>query len=267
MKYYLKVFSGAVFLAFLLFCHDSSAFASQITKTLDKDTRITPPGFIVAVQSGIPKFKKGTVVTLNMYGEILEGTLAEDIDLRCEMGAPRQAVKPTVSAYTPPLFITVPYAVDTKPDRILLFKRGTKVVFNDRGEVTRGTISWARILLSPTCAINVAGGEISFHENGMVAACTLAASSYLRPVGWSQIVTENFTVGMACPGFVEFKSGQPIVLNDKGEVIKGVLKEKTKLRSAEAPDEVKVFDAWTMVEFDDRGLVVKTTKITPPQVS
>ncbi|EGO65180.1 hypothetical protein [Acetonema longum] len=266
MKYYLKVCSGVVvFLAFLLFCHDSSAFAAPIVQTLDKDTRIMPPGFIVAVQSEIPKFRKGTAVTLNMYGEVLEGTLAEDVNLRCEMGASQKAVKPTSYAYTPPLIVTVPYAVDTKPDRILQFKGGTKIAFNNKGEVTKGTIvsvgdNKASIILSPTSRIGVYSGEISFHENGMVASCILTDHSYLRPVGWSQILTENFTNTTACSGFVEFKARKPILLNDKGEVTKGVLQQKTKLRSAEAPEAVKVFEAGTTVEFDDRGLVVKATK-------
>ena len=271
MKHYLlKVLNGVILVAFLFFCHNSGVSAAQITKTLANDTRITPPGLIVAAWSEIPKLKKGTVVTLNMYGEVLEGILAEDVDLPYETGTTQNSIKPTAMAYTPPPFIYIPSYTDTTPtNRVLPFKGGTKVTFNDKGEVIRGTLngSTQNIVLNPTNHIAVSEGEISFHKNGMLALCRLANDSYLRPVGWSQILTDNFTDAMACSGFVEFKAGKPIWLNDKGEVIKGTLNKDTKLRSVTkltlsdiVVTGVKVFEAGTTVEFDENGVAVKASK-------
>ncbi|MDF2572922.1 MAG: hypothetical protein K0R55_4526 [Sporomusa sp.] len=269
VKYYLlKVLSRVILVAFLFFCHNSGVSAAQISKTLDNDTKITPPGFIVVAWSEIPTFKKGTVITLNMYGEVLEGILAEDVDLPYETGRTQNSIKPTAMAYTPPAFIYIPS--DTKPiNRVLPFKGGTKVTFNVMGQVIRGTLndSTQNIVLNPTNHIAVSEGEISFHKNGMLALCRLANESYLRPVGWSQILTENFTDAMACSGFVEFKAGKPLLLNDKGEVIKGTLNKDTKLRSVTklllgdtVVTEVKAFEAGTTVEFDENGIAVKASK-------
>ena len=85
--------------------------------------------------------------------------------------------------------------------------------------------------MNQTNRISVADAEVSFHKNGMLATCTLGSDSYLRPVGWQQILTENYTNSTACAGFVEFKVGKTIVLNEKGEVVKGTLNKDTKLLS------------------------------------
>ena len=54
----LKVLTRVIFVAFLYFCHNASADSALITRTLDEDTRITPPGVIVATLDDIPMFKK-----------------------------------------------------------------------------------------------------------------------------------------------------------------------------------------------------------------
>lgn len=269
----LRVLIGLILLV-SVFC--PAAYAARITKTLDENTRITPPGQIVATRAEIPMFKKGSVVTLNDLGEVLEGILAENISLPYESGNSHDSAKATYAPAPPPVIIIpspapppifIPYSVtDMTPQiRVLSFKSGTKIVFNDRGEVIRGTISADQtITLNPVNRISVSKAEISFHENGMVASCTLASNSYLRPVGWSQILTDNFTDRIACSGFVEFKAGKPIQLNDKGEVIKGTLNQDTKLISVNAlipeANAKKLYEAGTAVEFDDKGLVVKAVK-------
>ncbi|MEN6567664.1 MAG: hypothetical protein ABFC57_15370 [Veillonellales bacterium] len=267
----LKALTG-IMLIFLLFCSDASA--AQITKTLDENTRITPPGVVVTTRASIPMFKKETVVILNDFGEVVEGILAEDISLPYETGnfqesarttyytAPPQVIIIPKSTPTPPVFI--PYSeTDTAPQiRALPFKGGTKVVFNDRGEVVRGTLSSDQTInLNPANRISVSNAEISFHKNGMVATCTLASDSYLRPVGWSEILTDNLTKRIACSGFVEFKASKPIELNDKGEVVKGTLNNDTKLLSASTffgdGSGKKLYKAGTAVEFDSKGNVIK----------
>lgn len=250
------------------------AFAAPISKTLTENTRITPPGVIVSVRAAIPMFKKGTVVSLTSFGDIVEGTLAEDISLPYETGTPRDPARQTYYAPAPAIIIVpqpstpppifIPSVVtDVVPQtRLLSFKGGTKVIFNDRGEVIRGTLSTGQsITLNPTNTIIVSDAEVSFHTNGMVATCTLGKDSYLRPVGWLQILTDNFTDKINCAGFVEFKDGKPVELNDRGEVIKGTLNNDTKLPSLNilVPDATgkKLFKAGTAVEFDDKGIVVK----------
>jgi hypothetical protein len=99
----------------------------------------------------------------------------------------------------------------------------------------------------------------------MLATCTLAVNTYLRPVGWQQILTENYTNSMACSGLVEFSAKKQIMLNEKGEVVKGTLNKDTTLLTTASmlrPDssDKKVYEAGTTVEFDDKGLVVKASK-------
>ncbi|KYZ76656.1 hypothetical protein AXX12_09555 [Anaerosporomusa subterranea] len=270
VRYCLRKFlSGVILIAFLFLSGNPSATASQFTKKLDNDTKIMPPGFIVATWSEIPKFKKGTVVTLNMYGEVLEGTLADDVNLPYETGTTQNVVKPTAMSYAPPPILFMPTYVDPMPkNRLLPFKGGTKVIFNDRGEAINGTLNGSdhNIVLNATNHIGVSGGEISFHQNGIPARCTLADNSYFRPVGWSQILTENITDITAYSGFIEFMAGKPVLLNEKGEVIKGTLNKDTKLRSLRTflignfEIETKAFEAGTEVEFDEKGIAAKVSK-------
>jgi hypothetical protein len=248
----LKVLTGTILISFLVFCH-TGANAAQITKTLDDDTRITPPGVIAA--SIAPEFKKGTVVTLNEYGEVIEGTLASKAYLACVAGASQFYIK----------YIT-PVALNTNVvpwPRILEFREGTKVTFNTKGEVVKGTISntanhSVAIPLSQNSFIILKPfTEVSFYENGMLVTCTILLDTYLRPVGWQQNLTAGYTNKEAYPGFVEFKKETQIELNEKGEVVKGTLNKDTKLLST---DGLKVYEASTMVEFDDKGIVVKASK-------
>lgn len=254
----LKILTGIILLAFLLFCHNESANAARITRTLDDNIRIMPHGVIVTTWENIPKFKKGTVVTLNEYGEVLEGILAADVSLPYETGASQDSTKP--ASYTPMPFYVFTNTYSTPTNRVLSFKSGTKITFNDKGEVSKGTLSGSKqsIVLNQATSIQVLDGEVSFHKNGMLAACTLASDSYLRPVGWSQILTENDTNNSACSGFVEFKAKKPIMLNEKGEVVKGTLNKDTKLLS---PVGIKVYEAETTVEFDDQGIVGNALKV------
>jgi hypothetical protein len=259
-----KVSLGIIIAAFFILCRTGSADAANVTKTLDENTKITPPGVIVTTWDEIPRFRKGTVVTLNEYGEVLEGTLDENISLPYESGKAQVSNNTSAMAFTPPPFYMFSYNKETVLKyRVLSFKGGTKVVFNNRGEVIKGTINTSSecINLNQTNHIFVTK-EISFNKNGMPVTCTLAAASFLRPVGWSEILTANYTNNSICSGLVEFKSGSSIVLNDKGEVVKGTLNKDTNLLSVgtfniTAP---KLFEANTTVEFDDKGIVIKASK-------
>lgn len=260
-NFLLKLLAGVILGAFLSVCPYASVDAALITKTLNEDTKITPPGIIVATLAEIPMFKKGTDVTLNEYGEVIKGILAEKISLPYETGTPDSVRK---TSYTPsiPIFIPIEASNTQLQYRVLPFKGGTEVIFNNKGEVIKGTISGSneRIELNPVNHILVSSGEISFHKNGMVATCTLAKDSCLRPVGWPEILTENYTAGNACPGLVEFKGKKPIELNEKGEVVKGTLSKDTRLLPAPYDSRKKIYEAGTTVEFDDKGVIVKASK-------
>jgi len=254
----LKMLTGIMLMTFLFFCHNERGDAASSNKTLDEDTRIMPHGVIVERWSSIPKFKKGTVVTLNDYGEVLEGILAEDAYLPYESGISQDSTRQ--AAYTPVPFYVYTNTNSTPTERGLSFKGGTKVTFNDKGEVIKGTLSSSgqTIILNQTTYLKVSNGEISFHKNGMIATCSLDRDSYLRPIGWSQILTENYANNSACAGFVEFKSEKPMVINEKGEVVKGTVNKDTKLRSE---DGIKVYEAGTTVEFDDKGIAANERKV------
>ncbi|MDT8901596.1 hypothetical protein [Anaeroselena agilis] len=244
-----RVLTKFFVMAFIIFGLSACAAAAPSTRTLDEDTLITPPGVIAAHGDWGIKFKKGTVVTLNENGEVLEGTLASSVRLPCVAGGPFY-------------YTWIPYGgIELKPNRLLDFKAGTRVTFNGKGEVIKGTVTgnFIEIPVSQTDYIRLSDNtEVSFHENGMIATCTLNYKTYLRPVGWRQIMNVNNTSTELLPGLVQFRKETRLVLNDKCEVIKGTLNKDTKLLSPSGY--IKVYEAGTTVEFDDKGVVVKAAK-------
>lgn len=246
-----RVLTAFLMMAFILFGVNEGVNAARITKTLDEDTRIAKPGIKTSDwrHSGMPEFKKGTVVTLNENGEVLEGTLKSSTSLPCVAGGH------FYYTWASPLDNTL------KPNKFLEFKAGTTVTFSDKGEVIKGTVTghYIKIPVSQTDSIELSDGtEVSFHENGMIATCTLGDETYIRPVGWQQILNVNNTSKVFSGGLVQFKKETQLILNDKCEVIQGTLNENTKLLSPSGY--IKVYDAGTTVEFDDKGVVVKATK-------
>ncbi|MBP2652018.1 MAG: hypothetical protein H6Q74_2843 [Firmicutes bacterium] len=247
MKILLRMLTGVILVVFLVIGYNAGVNAATTTKTLVNDTRIVPPGRISVI--GIPEFKKGTTVILNEKGEVMEGTLTSYTDLPCVGGAP--------------FYYGSYFANDQSliPNRILNFKPGTKVTFNEKGEVTKGTINGAFVFI-PIDLVNTVwvqdGTEVSFHENGVLSTGILHTSTYFRPLGWVKFINENNSENLIAPGFVLFKGGAQIAINDKGEVIKGTLNNDTKLISSSG--NIKVYEAGTTVEFDDNGVVVKAIK-------
>jgi hypothetical protein len=120
-SYLLKILTGAIFVAFIFFGYGSGANAALITKTLDEDTKLIPSGSSAVIQ--MPIFKKGTTVTLNEQGEVVEGTLANDPWLSC---------------------VTLQFDEDGRHYFYrygYVFRDGSKVTFNNKGEVIKGTFS------------------------------------------------------------------------------------------------------------------------------
>jgi hypothetical protein len=259
-KFLLKVSVGVIFSAIIIFCNPLGADAAVYTKTLTENTKITPPGVIVTWWNEIPRFKKGSVVILNQSGEVLEGILAENASLPYETGKTQSSFTRT-SNPPPPLPIFINTTTEAKPMyRVLTFKGGTKVTFNERGEVIRGTLAAGdSISLNTSNHIFVSEGEISFHPNGMPATFCLSHNTYMRPVGWQRTLIENYNA----PGFIEFKDKKNIELNDRGEVIKGTLNKDSKLLTEDellSEGVIKMYEAGTTVEFNTNGFVVKAVK-------
>lgn len=237
----LKVLTGTILMTFVFFVCISGANAAPITKTLEADTKLIPSG-LLAIENP-PTFKKGTTVILNENGEVIEGILAYDSLLSCV-----------------PLVYEDNGRVYFRPYKGC-FNRDTKIIFNSRGEVMKGTTYYGignfapylNVPLNSSSVIRLKQStEVSFHANGMMAYGTPDSDIYLKPVGWKQI-TDN---GMA--GSVQFKGGRQIELNEKGEVVKGTLNKDTKLMSPLGI--LKFYVAGTTVEFDDNGAVVKFFK-------
>lgn len=237
----LRVLAGTVLIAFLLFGYSAGANAALVTKILDEDTKLLPPG--ITSVSSIPVFKKGTTVTLNENGEIIEGVLATDPWLNC-----------------------VPLEYEENGMRYFrqygyVFREGTKVTFNDKGEVFKGTFSHNHDIkiAVPINARNYVTlkplSEVRIHSNGVLASGTLKAwqGIYLRPLGWQQIRNLTDNTG----GLVSFKDGTLIELNTNGEVTKGTLNKDTMLPS---PTGIKGFKENTMVEFTEKGIAIETSK-------
>lgn len=244
----LRALTATMVLTFLFFCHNASVNAEQIIKTLDDNTKMTPPGTRAIELRDIPEFKKGTAVTLNDNGEVIEGILSAAIMLPCVDGVPFY--------YRFYEAAQIPMA-----NRILKFKENTKVTFNDSGEVVRGTVAGGLLGIPVSKANYISlrdGTEIIFHGNGIPASCTLDFDTYLRPVGWQKNLTAGYTNKINCAGFAEFTGGRQVELNDKGEVTKGTLNKDTKLLSLDGS--FKIYGAGTTVEFDENGAVVKAVK-------
>lgn len=229
-----KVLTVMMLTAFLVFGCVSGTSAEQITKTLTADTKLIPSGFLATDDP--PTFKKGTTVTLNENGEVIEGTLAKDVILSCVPLVYEENGRHYFSPYKG------------------WFNLGRKVTFNSRGEVIKGTIAdgkpvYFKVPLNSRSFITLKDlTEVSFHQNGMMAYGTPWWDLYLKPIGSKQIMDN----GMG--GLVQFKGGRQIELNAKGEVLKGTINKDTKLMS---PAGLKVYVAGTTVEFDDNGIVIK----------
>jgi len=238
-KLLLRVLTGTMMLAFMLDCYGGDVYAATITKTLDKDTKIMPPGVISSDDP--PTFRKGTTVTLNEYGEVIEGTLAYDVILNC---VPREYDENGRHYYNP-------YAG--------WFNKGTKVIFDNRGKVIKGTTVYSLTLGSLCVPLNSnswlgikKGTEVTFHQNGMLASGTIGENTYFRFIGWQKLLENSVA------GFIEFKAGTEVKLNDKGELTKGTLNKDVKLLSPDGT--IKLYEAGTTVEFDENGVVVKAEK-------
>ncbi|MDR7867093.1 MAG: hypothetical protein RIN56_09735 [Sporomusaceae bacterium] len=241
----LMFFISIIVMAFL-FCPALAANAATTTKTLDENTRIMPPGFMAIHAENVPEFKKGTTVVLNEYGEILEGTLTYARYLPCIGG-------PFHYGYES-------WEVIEAVPKIIRFNNDSRVYFNDKGEVVRGTISGYKLAApigSTSFVILNDNSEMSFYEDGKLATCTLGAKTYLRPIGWQQLRTGSGDK-TTFPGFVEFAKATAISLNNKGEVIKGTLSQDTKLRSPTG--NIRVYEAGSTVAFDSNGAVVNVSK-------
>jgi hypothetical protein len=207
------------------------------TRLLEKDSQL-----VVAGSGGIPKlvvFRGGTEVQTNDLGEVTEGVLAK------------------ATGFYPPGY-QLALGIN--------FKEGTRIVLNSKGDIIRGTLAEVYDV-TPQYSTNVGPGgfaststyssrekvgfllylgpaygrnsygipakahaEISFHDNGIIAACTLfngpiTEDILLRPVSFQRIVNNNLA------GFVKFQKDTAATFNANGEVTKGTIGEDLRYKS------------------------------------
>lgn len=225
------------------------------TATLTEDTELHPVNWA----TGTVKFKKNTQVVTNEFGEAVSGVLARDTDLR-PAGWQRVMFDYTMASGYAPVTSSSSgggfsygggsYSYAVPGEKYLHFQGGHQVTFNARGEVIAGTLDKpAHIRLVDDKQGYVSYREdtpLSFHENGVVAAGTLNADTWLRPAGWQEILAAN---GGA--GFLRFKKGTAISLTAEGLVTAGTLAAEAKLKAE--GQYVKIYPAGTAVRFTAKG--------------
>jgi hypothetical protein len=219
---------------------------SAASRTLTEDTALPIQGWTVGMEV---KFKGGTVVELNDIGEVISGTLAKDVRLS------PVGWKKVMYAMT---YINDSYLGDINTfyrpeENDILYKKETRVVFNQRGEVIEGTLAdHSAVKLRDEAHGYVyyrRDTVLRFYDNGMVAFGTLRGDYLLRPVGWQNYLARN---GMA--GYVKFQEKTEIAFDANGLVTAGTLKEDTRLNAAGGT--ARIYPKGTKVRFNENGEVI-----------
>lgn len=242
-------------------CFAASGVMAQ-TRTLESDTELHPQGWTVGDRVA---FKKRTVVELNVQGEVISGTLAEDAFLR-----PRGWDRVIndyyyVTAYTDngfhfrrhfPLVQDGRYNMAIPGYGHLMYKAETSVVFSEQGDVLKGTLeenATIRLGEGNYGFLNFAKNHpLAFYPSGAVKSGVLAEDTYLRPRGWTNIPV----VGDAA-GFIRFKAKKPVLFNEQGELLAGTLKEDTRLLTVDGT--VIIVAAGSDVFFGELGVATLET--------
>lgn len=235
-----KVSKCVILLAILITFSISETFA-ETTKNLTEDVKLHPIGWLT---ENI-KFKAGTVVKLNDYGEVIEGTLASGNELM-PVGW-RRVIRSfnTNQGWGD-------YGHGTENPGHLRFKGNTIVSFNSRGEVVSGTLEYdAFILLHPDRPGIVrfkCDEVIKYYDNGLVAEGAIRDDTLFKPSGWTRMV------GNGEAGYVKFKGGTLLKFNNSGEIIEGTIKGDTPIWLEDGTK--KVYPAGSIVKFvDDKTTV------------
>jgi hypothetical protein len=203
--------------------------SKRIVKALEKDTKLALPGRNVTY---LLSFNRGPV-TLNEYGEVLEGTL-------------------THTSYI------------LSNGKVIEIAGGKPVQFSEKGDLLKGTLVVNTDMPFRFADESVYVGlqwntQFVYHNNGTLASATIAGQSYTlaKPSSWKQLVNLNNNDKEHCAGYIALEGGTVAEFNQQGFLTKCTLKNDTNLISADGT--VKLYNANTQVEFDDQGLVIKAS--------
>lgn len=196
---------------------------------LKSDTDLHPMGWI----SGSLSFKGGTTITINEFGEVISGVLTH-----------YERLHPAAD------FANCIGTVDPADIDCVVFTRGTTVTFNEVGEVLEGT-------LGENASIRMMGknGHFGLASNSYikfnpitrgVEVGMLNGHTYFRPTGWKNIPNSTETAG-----YLLFKHGTVVKLNDKGEVQSGTIEKEIKLYTVDG--KMKKFEKGTFINFNEKG--------------
>ncbi|MDD4085505.1 MAG: hypothetical protein GX084_05095 [Acholeplasmataceae bacterium] len=216
----------AVIMSLCAFC--GSVFAAPTSKTLTKNEELYPQGWSVGEQV---KFKKGTTVSLNEKGAVVNGVLASDTYLRPQgwqrvINDYSLEAAYAASSFFSPHWIhggTI-YNMAVPSYGHIRYQDGTAVTFSEQGTVISGTIA-------EEATVGIGEGqygfvvfkkdsELHFYDSGAVKTGTLSEDTKLHPVGW-----QNNAIDRSNAGFAEFKAKSVINLTVTGEVMSGTLKK------------------------------------------
>lgn len=211
------------------------------------------------------EFKKGTTLTTNDLGEVVSGTLKDDIFLQPRGWERLIDDYYYVSAYADigPFFPRFHRAFAERSYNMaipgyghLQYKGGTPITFSEQGEVISGTIAeqaTVRLVEGKYGFLSLKENTVlSFYDSGAIRSGVLDEDTNLRPVGWKT----NFDASDSA-GFVKFSAKHAIEFDENGEVTAGTLRETVKWRSIAG--KIVEFPANTAVRFDDQGRVAEKT--------
>lgn len=213
----------------MCFCISVCVFSSvgqAKTVTLDKTKVLVPQGW--STVNDDLKFKKGTTVELNGYGEVVSGTLNRDIALRPTGW--RNMVndyyeESNNSIFYPRIFHPfTSVSIPTPTYGHIRYKGNRPITFAPDGTVLSGTIDEEVTVSVQKDRYGLVTFndqyELAFYPDGSVRKGRLNDDTKLRPYGW-----QRGLIGDEMAGFVEFKSGNDVTFSQDGYITSGVLKK------------------------------------------
>lgn len=226
-------FFSFVLLTLIVLIYASAAFAKNIT--LAKASTLIPQGWS-AIDNDDIKFKKNTTVILNDTGQVIEGVLNSDTYLRPlgwhSLVNDHFYVENTTNFFPSRFFRPFGHSCGVVLPAYghIRYKGNSTVSFAADGTVIKGTIDHPVIIqIRPDSYGFVRFKDetiLSFYADGTIKLGTLDKDTLLRPLGW-----EN-NLDSTNAGFIEFKSGSPIIFSENGYVIQGMPKHNTPWHNA-----------------------------------
>ncbi len=243
----------------MCFCISVCVVSSVVqakTVTLDKTKVLVPQGW--STINDDLKFKKGTTVELNSYGEVVSGTLNRDIALRPTGW--RNMVndyyeESNNSIFYPRIFHPfTSVSIPTPTYGHIRYKGNRPITFAPDGTVLSGTIDEEVTVSVQKDRYGLVTFndqyELAFYPDGSVRKGRLNDDTKLRPYGW-----QRGLIGDELAGFVEFKSGNDVTFSQDGYVTSGVLKKDVSWQLSNG--QIIMLKAGEKINFTDIGPSIK----------